>query len=74
MVHAVSTLVFHHLAPNAKARALAEIRRVLRPDGRLVIADYGCPHDRMMRAAFLYIQLLDGSTARASTPPASSQS
>jgi ubiquinone/menaquinone biosynthesis C-methylase UbiE len=57
---AVSTLVFHHLAPDTKARALAEIGRVLRPGGRLVIADYGDPHDPLMRAAFLYVQLLDG--------------
>jgi ubiquinone/menaquinone biosynthesis C-methylase UbiE len=57
---AVSTLVFHHLAPDTKARAVAEIRRVLRPDGRLVITDYGHPHDPVMRAAFLYVQLLDG--------------
>ena len=57
---AVSTLVFHHLAPDTKARALAEIRRVLRPNGRLVIADYGQPHDPLMRAAFLSVQLLDG--------------
>jgi hypothetical protein len=26
----------------------------------LVIADYGRPHDPLMRAAFLYVQLLDG--------------
>jgi ubiquinone/menaquinone biosynthesis C-methylase UbiE len=57
---AVSTLVFHHLAPDTKGRALAEIRRVLRPGGRLVIADYGGPHDPVMRVAFLYVQLLDG--------------
>jgi len=57
---AVSTLVFHHLAPETKRRALEEIRRVLRPGGRLVIADYGGPHDPLMRAAFLYVQLLDG--------------
>jgi ubiquinone/menaquinone biosynthesis C-methylase UbiE len=57
---AVSTLVFHHLAPDTKRRGLAEIRRVVRPGGRLVIADYGGPHDPLMRAAFLYVQLLDG--------------
>ncbi len=62
---AVSTLVFHHLAPATKARALVEIRRVLRPHGSLLIADYGSPHDLLMRAAFLYVQLLDGfSTTR----------
>jgi ubiquinone/menaquinone biosynthesis C-methylase UbiE len=57
---AVSTLVFHHLAPDTKARALAEIKRVLSPGGRLVIADYGRPLDPLMRAAFLSVQLLDG--------------
>jgi ubiquinone/menaquinone biosynthesis C-methylase UbiE len=57
---AVSTLVFHHLAPDTKARALAEIKRVLRPGGRLVIADYGGPIDPLMRVAFLFVQLLDG--------------
>jgi hypothetical protein len=39
---------------------LAESRRVLRVDGRLIIADRGCPHDHLMRLAFLRVQLLDG--------------
>lgn len=57
---AISTLVFHHLAPDTKVRALAEIRRVLRPSGRLIIVDYGRPRDPLQRMAFLYVQLLDG--------------
>lgn len=57
---AVSTLVFHHLALDTKVRALAEIRRILRPGGRLIIADYGRPKDLVQRIAFLYVQLLDG--------------
>ncbi len=56
----VSSLVFHHLAPETKAHTLAEIRRVLRPSGRLIIADYGRPQDPLTRIAFLYVQLLDG--------------
>src|SRR5215208_58148 len=32
----VSTLTFHHLSADQQGRALAEVRRVLRPDGRLV--------------------------------------
>lgn len=35
----VSRLVFHHLTGELKALALAEILRVLRPGGRLLIAD-----------------------------------
>lgn len=57
---AVSSLVFHHLQPEQKRTALLEIARVLMPDGRLVIADWGRPQDPAMRAAFLALQLLDG--------------
>ncbi|HZU40469.1 MAG TPA: class I SAM-dependent methyltransferase [Solirubrobacteraceae bacterium] len=56
----VSSLLLHHLAPEGKALALAEMRRVLRPEGRLVIADWGRPQDPLMRIAFLTVQLLDG--------------
>ena len=35
----MSRLVFHHLTGELKGRALAEILRVLRPGGRLLIAD-----------------------------------
>lgn len=35
----VSNYCFHHLSDGEKARALAQIRRVLRPGGRLVFAD-----------------------------------
>ena len=46
--------------PTPKHERSRKIKRVLRPGGRLVIADYGSPHDPLMRAAFLYVQLLDG--------------
>lgn len=57
---AIASLLLHHLAPAAKLQALSEIRRVLVSDGRLLIADWGEPHDPAMRAAFFSLQLLDG--------------
>ena len=39
-----SSLVFHHLTTKDKERTLAEIYRVLKPDGELHLADFGTPH------------------------------
>jgi ubiquinone/menaquinone biosynthesis C-methylase UbiE len=47
----VSTLTFHHLTPSQQERALVEVRRVLRPGGRLVVAGLTLPHNRLMRLA-----------------------
>jgi ubiquinone/menaquinone biosynthesis C-methylase UbiE len=58
---AVMSLLLHHLAPDAKRAALADVHRVLRPAGRLHIADWGRPHDPLMRTTFAALQLLDGS-------------
>jgi ubiquinone/menaquinone biosynthesis C-methylase UbiE len=54
------SLVLHHLTRDAKAAALAEAHRVLRPGGLLHVADWGKPHDPLMRAAFFGLQLVDG--------------
>jgi ubiquinone/menaquinone biosynthesis C-methylase UbiE len=56
----VTTLVFHHLPLGIKRAALAEARRVLRPGGRLVVADWGKPQDPVMSVAFYALQALDG--------------
>lgn len=56
----VCTLVLHHLSTAGKKRAVAEMARVLRPGGMLIVADFGVPQDPVMSAAFLPIQLLDG--------------
>jgi ubiquinone/menaquinone biosynthesis C-methylase UbiE len=56
----MTSLVFHHLPLGIKRAALAEMRRVLRPGGRLVVADWGRPQDLVMSAAFVVLQCLDG--------------
>jgi SAM-dependent methyltransferase len=40
--------------------ALAEVRRVLRPGGRLLVCDVGRASDPVMRVAFFAVQVLDG--------------
>ena len=57
---AVSTLFFHHLPDEVKHETAAELTRVLRPGGRLVVGDFGRPHDPLMRAAVLTVQVFDG--------------
>lgn len=59
----VTSLVFHHLTTTQKQQALGEIRRVLRPGGRLLLADYDAPRTWLERLAFLPVQLFDGFDA-----------
>ena len=56
----VMTLVLHHLTAESKRAALMEAHRVLRPGGRLVIADWGKPIGPVSRGLFFLLQLLDG--------------
>jgi ubiquinone/menaquinone biosynthesis C-methylase UbiE len=56
----VTTLLFHHLPLEIKKAALAEVYRVLRPGGRLVVGDWGKPQDPVMSMAFYALQSLDG--------------
>jgi ubiquinone/menaquinone biosynthesis C-methylase UbiE len=46
-----STLMLHHLTHDQQMRTLTEVRRVLRPGGRLVVADFAPPHNRLMALA-----------------------
>ena len=57
----VSSLVFHHLADADKARALAEVHRVLRPGGELHVADWGKPANPLMWLVAQGVRLLDGA-------------
>ncbi len=62
---AISSLFFHHLDRAAKQRVFREIHRLLVPGGELHVADWGCPENVAMSAAFLVVQLLDGFSTTA---------
>jgi ubiquinone/menaquinone biosynthesis C-methylase UbiE len=55
-----SSLVFHQLDTKTKKDCLKEIYRVLKPNGQLVIGDWGKPKSRFRRFLFYTVQLLDG--------------
>jgi ubiquinone/menaquinone biosynthesis C-methylase UbiE len=57
---ATMSLLLHHLDAAGKRAALAEAHRVLRPGGRLHIADWGRPQDPLMRAGLFTLALIDG--------------
>jgi ubiquinone/menaquinone biosynthesis C-methylase UbiE len=56
----LSSLFFHHLQPQDKRRSFHEVRRVLRPGGRVLISDFDRPASWLGRAAFQAVRLLDG--------------
>lgn len=54
------SLVLHHLLPDDKRKALVEMKRILKPGGRLHVADWGAPADPLMSGAFFLAQAIDG--------------
>ncbi len=56
----VMSLLLHHLDAAGKRTALAEAARILRPGGRLHVADWGRPRDPLMRAAAWALERVDG--------------
>jgi SAM-dependent methyltransferase len=56
----VMSLLLHHLDAAGKRTALAEAARILRPGGRLHVADWGRPRDPLMRAAARALERVDG--------------
>lgn len=55
-----SCLVFHQLDALTKHKSLLELYRVLKPNGKLIIADWGKAQNKLMRLTFGLVQLLDG--------------
>ena len=55
----LSSLMLHHLTRSEKIRTLQEIFRVLRPGGELHVADWGQPHNPLMRALAFSVRLGD---------------
>jgi ubiquinone/menaquinone biosynthesis C-methylase UbiE len=58
----MSSLVLHQCPVEMKRAVLASMVGVLRPGGKVVIADYGLQRTRLMRSAFRIVQLADGHT------------
>lgn len=55
-----TSLVLHHLLPGDKRKALVEMKRILKPGGRLHVADWGRPADPLMSGLFYVVQVADG--------------
>lgn len=62
----MSSLVLHQCPLPVKRDILESTFAVLRPGGRLVIADFGWQRTRLMRLAFRFVQFADG---KADTQP-----
>ena len=56
----VTSLVLHHLPLATKRELLADAHRILRPGGRLIVADWAAPQDLVASAGFVLLQVLDG--------------
>lgn len=61
----VSSLFFHHLTRENKLKTLREVKRVLKPNGEIHIADWGLPANSLMKFPSYFIKMLDGSETTA---------
>ncbi|NLI93330.1 MAG: class I SAM-dependent methyltransferase [Peptococcaceae bacterium] len=58
----VSSLVFHHLTRTNKIFTLKEINRILRPNGHLLLADFGKPENFPMYLVSLVMRNFEETT------------
>ncbi|MEP6462035.1 MAG: class I SAM-dependent methyltransferase, partial [Frankiaceae bacterium] len=56
----LSTLIFHHLPDGVKRQTIGEVHRVLRPDGRFLLVDFGKPQTAASRALLRLGSVFDG--------------
>jgi len=56
----VSSLFFHHLTREKKLENLREVKRILKSEGELHVADWRLPANSAMKFLSRFIQLLDG--------------
>ncbi len=57
----LTSLMLHHLTTPQKQETFASARRLLRPGGQFHVADWGKPHNALMRVAALGFRLVDGA-------------
>jgi len=55
----VTSLVIHHLTRDNKRRAFTEIYRVLKPQGELIVLDFGRPYSPLTRFMTIYMRRLE---------------
>jgi len=55
----VASMLFHHLAPEDKIRTLKEVYRILKTEGELHIADFGRPHNALMKLSSYVMRHLE---------------
>lgn len=55
-----NSLMIHHLMPGDKSATFAEMYRVLKPGGKLILVDWGRPSNLFFKSLFKFIRILDG--------------
>lgn len=59
---AISTLIFHHLSTPVKRETVKEIYRILKDEGRFLLADFGQPDNIFVKLLLNLGSLFDGTS------------